>query len=535
MNFPPRPFLVAKLPSLVSGVDFLGLGAVNERLIADFLPGISNVTRYMRVYSAMTWMAWRFDQHFRTEGRNLSQSEIRKRFARFREKVELLFTWGNLKRGPGIVGSERRFPKNQGAQRLAFSEFGSVAISWLDAAVYGPSLKVNNGLGFIEPRPGSSLGPTGLGAELAAALDASLRRSRYYTKLCDVDDDVGSLQMAEDLGERWSILASTKDERDAFRKAFAPARALPEVDPAGAARNAAVRLIHDALRRLGGSGSQQAVREAIAKGSTDASPQIENLDEPARALWTALQVRQLQRLCHEMLLRWVELALIDPPVGISGLTTGHLARHCGETAARHLRLSVQDPLSELTALVVQQVGRRKSPLVAGGPVDPFNVIQQLEDLKGSTHELEQIPGVAVRGLTIAAVQTLAFAGDNNFVRPISLGHASRLSLQTLVDLFRSHQNKPLGDFVDTLIESCTVGQHFATVASKLEPGKNKYRFVPSELGLKPLIDPDKVIRAGVTHDRLEIAMSLMCDCGLLTRTADPEAFGLPPPSIRSRV
>src|SRR6266513_2853318 len=266
MQVPTHPFLVAKLTPLVSGVDFLGLGAVNERLIADFLPGISNVTRYMRVYSAMTWLAWRFDRHFERAGGRLTVGEIKRRFNRYREKVELLFTWGNLGNGPGIVGSQREFPRDGAKRRLAFSEFGSVTISWLDAAVYGPSLRSDNGLRFLEPRPGGALGPTQRGVELAEALDAGLQRSRYYRQLCDVEDDVGSVKMAKDVSEHWSVLMSTKRERTVFSEAFAPSRSLPEQHSNEAARSAAVRLIHAALTRLGGIGTVKAVREAIARG-----------------------------------------------------------------------------------------------------------------------------------------------------------------------------------------------------------------------------------------------------------------------------
>lgn len=69
-----------------------------------------------------------------------------------------------------------------------------------------------------------------------------------------------------------------------------------------------------------------------------------------------------------------------------------------------------------------------------------------------------------------------------------------------------------------------MSQHFATAAARLETEKNKYRFLPSESGLKPLIDsPQGLIR---TPDRIETAMHLMADCGLLRRVSESE-YGLP--------
>jgi len=525
VRIPQRPFFVSELTPLVSGVDFLGLGAVDERLIAEFLPGISNVTRYMRAYSAMTWMAWRFDQFFKSSGSSLTARAINDRFKRFREKVELLFTWGNLGRGPGIIGSQRAFPAEGAKRRLAFAEFGTVAISWLDAAVYGPSMRTESGLGFMERRVGGSLGPTQRGAELAEAIDTCLQRSRYYKRLCDVDDDEGTQSMARDLGDHWSVLTSSKAERAVFSEAFAPSNLMPGAHTNEAARCAAARLIHAALAELGGKGTVRNVREMIAMRGHTNVPSLMPDDKSACVVWTVLQLRQLQRLCHESLLRWVERILIDPPPNVRCVTT-EIARYCGTLAARTLGLTSDRPLSDVTALVVAKLGRRNSPLLAGGSVDPFLTIHRLLELPYDD-EVERAPGAVLHGLTIAALEAVALSRDPEFTTLFALGHSDRLSIQTLVDLLQSYQSKPISSFVEMLIESRTIGQHFRTAASRLEAGKNKYRFVSSDQGLQLLSDPRRLLPVGLTPDRLETAMSLMRDCGLLAHTSDPVVFALP--------
>jgi hypothetical protein len=532
MDIPRQPFFVSPLPILVSGVDFLGLGAVNERLIAGFFPGISNATRYMRVYSVMAWMAWRFDEQFRMEDNPVPLREVSKRFARFREKIELLFTWGNKGQLTGIVGSQRSFPTDNRTQQLTFARFGNSTVSWLDAALYGPSLKVQNGLGFLMPHRGSTFGPTAIGTELAKALDASLKGSRYYNRLCDIADDTGTLKMAQDFGERWAIVKSTRREREIFASAFAPSRLVEEEGRNVAARRAAVGLIHSALESRGGTGTVADVREAISRRVTSSGGLPADLPhDHARASFTVLQIRQLQRLCHEALLRWVELALLRNPVGLPGRSSAQLARHCAVLAAKELGLSGEQPLSEVMRLVTSKLGRRGStPLLAGRSilsVDPFAQMRQLTTLHREMNEFNRLPGYALRGLTVAAVQAEMLAGDELFARALSLGNRDRISMTTLIELYQSHKDGSISHFMVMLIESCTIGQHFATAASGLEVDKNKYRFIPSEFGLQPLISPKQLLGLGITADWLATGMSLMADCGLLERTGLEDEYEMP--------
>ncbi len=528
-GIPSHPFIIEELPTLVSGVDFLGLAAVNERLAGEFLPGINNFTRYMRVYSAMSWMAWRFDEHFKhEEGSRLSAREISTRFSAFRQKVELLFTWGNLGRGSGLVGATRTFPA-KGTQKLAFSEFGSSTASWLDAPQYGPSLKVENGLGFLQSAVGSSLRPTQAGTKLALALDAILRASPYYRALADVSDLDATPQMAKDLGERWSIASSSKAEKQVFRDNFAPAN-VDDQSPLGMrTRCSVVRLIWAALRACGGSGSTQTVREALSRGIDRGKDfPADAADSKVLCTWTALQVRQLQRICHEAFLRWLELSLLNFRNNDVGRTTAQLARHCASLALEHLDVPRDFSVSQLILAVRSKLGRHASPLIAGRTVeaiDPFAHMRKLLELGSTEEDAQRLPSLAVYGLAIAVVQAEELQKDELYARPFALGSRDRICVSALIELFASYGNRSLGEFTEMLLESCTVSQHFATAAARLEIGKNKYRFLPSEGGLKPLIDsPQGLIR---TPDRIETAMHLMADCGLLRRISESE-YGLPP-------
>ena len=103
------PFFVAPYKDESGGVDFLGLRQVNLDLMYQFLPGINNVTRFVRPYSVMTWFAWAFNEDMKRKG---IEDFKRKDFKEFREKVELLFGWGHQLVGTkrGMVGSNSLVP-----------------------------------------------------------------------------------------------------------------------------------------------------------------------------------------------------------------------------------------------------------------------------------------------------------------------------------------------------------------------------------------------------------------------------------------
>lgn len=516
------PTFVPSLPSQVTGVDFLGLAAVNERYVALALPGISNVTRYMRVYSVMSWLAWRFGQHLRaaTTGGSVSEKEIADSFRRFREKVELLFVLGNTG-FPQVAGQSRgSFLQNGSAEfALEFQRFGEYKISLLDAAVYGPSLGTESGLGFIDRAPGRSYRPGAYGDEMAAALDESLRHSDCYGALVNVQRNRGSRAMIDGLATRWAVRKSTARERACFRKAFVRDDCGPEGTTLRANRAAMVRLIIAALKAMGGQGTVVDVREAIACGFTRNGEPIDSKDSArTQGLWSVLQLRQLQRLALEALLRWVELALIQLPPRLRDRSPDALAALASIQTAEGLGV---EP-SKTVEAVLQKVclpTARDSYFVEGLKepyVDPFEMLRKLLAMENVQGDFATLPSSAVAALCLCAGETVKMAQREHCAPWIDVGRKTRISLKSLASIFEDYREEPLDSFVRYLIESLVIGQHFAVTNSKLEPNKNKYRFIPdTDGGLRALIRPNQVTRLAVTGDRLENAMQLMADCDLL--------------------
>lgn len=50
-----RPIFTEPLAFEIAGDDPLGLAPTNERLYMAVFPGVNNVVRYIRVYSAICW------------------------------------------------------------------------------------------------------------------------------------------------------------------------------------------------------------------------------------------------------------------------------------------------------------------------------------------------------------------------------------------------------------------------------------------------------------------------------------------------
>jgi hypothetical protein len=152
------PFFVAPIRNENSGVDFLALGSVGERLIAAGLPGITNATRYLRAYTLAGWVAWQFNENLRALAQRSKALPAHQRtlFKAFREKAELMFTWCN-KEFVGAVGNSRRYPESSELLTLTFSNekfanprSGAISqASWFAPAAYGPSFSKANGLGYV--------------------------------------------------------------------------------------------------------------------------------------------------------------------------------------------------------------------------------------------------------------------------------------------------------------------------------------------------------------------------------------------------
>ena len=108
------PYIVSEPPLISGGVDFLGLRQTNLDLMAEAIPGVNNVTRYVRPFSLMAWITWKY----RDLVAGIPRAAHDKMFPGFRERAETLFTWSHWINGRrDLVGMRSSILQSAGMER----------------------------------------------------------------------------------------------------------------------------------------------------------------------------------------------------------------------------------------------------------------------------------------------------------------------------------------------------------------------------------------------------------------------------------
>ena len=122
--------------------------------MAELIPSTNNVTSYIRPFSLLCWIFWKF--HALCVEADVSEPTSNDLRA-FRERIEVLFTWGaRLTDYPGIPGKQADPPVSESEfLPLTFKDWSRVqsSTSLIAALWYGPASKAVTGLGFLMPLP----------------------------------------------------------------------------------------------------------------------------------------------------------------------------------------------------------------------------------------------------------------------------------------------------------------------------------------------------------------------------------------------
>ena len=156
-------------------------------MMADLISGTNNVTPYIRPFSILSWIFWKFHELCEREDCSIAPTSLDVRA--FRERIEVLFTWGARDAEvPNIPGKQAEPPKTDDGQvELTFSAWGRVqsSTSLIAALWYGPASKTINGLGFLDPFRPEFYRTAGQGVALAQSLDRVLRGPPVIARLLD--------------------------------------------------------------------------------------------------------------------------------------------------------------------------------------------------------------------------------------------------------------------------------------------------------------------------------------------------------------
>jgi hypothetical protein len=493
------------------GVDFLGLRQVNLDLMSNCLPGINNVTRYIRPFSVVSWIYWKFYQLSEQTG---SGKATEKDLKIWKEKVETLFTWSHDTKGvTGIPGLSFQ-PPGSGVVPLDFASWKRTAAntSLMAAVQYGPAAKTIDGLGFLFPTGRSFFQTVGEGIALAEALDRNVTRRDRKALLKDLRPTSATAKQAEAMYDAWSIHDPTKPEKDAFRRAFFNQTTIGESSPLGR-RSTTIQLILDVLARSRRNLDVAAIRSELLLGHF--AVKRSRLDTPKLTAgwlrWFVLQLRQAQRLAMEGLLSWFEVRLTDHGDRDTDAIVGHTLK-----AIKSGKLVF--PLEKTPRIALTRLQRLLPTLQdaldkaeSDARLNPLRLMDKIEEMVRS--HSEELAPYCLHTLFYCAAVSLLLQDRSVSKSELQRGLADRISLAFWTATLISWRDFEMKDFLRLLFEHLILSQHFAVAARRFDGQRQRLRISIEEQGLEFLADDTFV--PTVTHDRLATALSLMADCGLI--------------------
>ena len=509
-----------------SGVDFLGMRAVNLNMMAGVLPGINNVTTSVRPFSVLSWLYWKFHQ-LAAEARISQPTDDQLRT--WKEKVEVLFTWGHkLKNRQGLPGISFN-PPGPGEVPLTFVDWkrNGQNTSLMAAVQYGPAAKAPSGLGFLDPVSGSFFRACGEGLHLAEALDASIGSVDTCGLLRSLNSAHATSAQASELLPGWEVDNPHKKEKEAFRRAFFDASAVGQ-DSLMGRRSTTVRLILDLVAAAGTPMTAPMIRSGLFFGRPN--PTVGRNDgEQTRDgwwRWQVLQMRQLQRLALEALLSWFEGRLVFERARDMEEITAAAAK------AIEAEPTVFPPCSNVAAYSGEYASKcaNISEFLALAEVQPlwspFELSKMI--LAHVPKQGDAIVPHALRALFVCARFTELMAPFKAARAELLQGMAERMSLWFLTETIGRCAQLELSSFLSFLFENLILSQHFSVAAYRFDGERQRLRFSIEEEGLTFLADRPLV--PIVTPDRLASALSLMTDCDLLCWDRAAMGFYLPKPT-----
>lgn len=516
------------LSSEVAGDDPLGLAPTNERLYGDVFPGINNVVRYVRVYAAMCWMAWRLELHLQANPKGLTTQA----FSDAMQKMELIVCLVNQNKGYTQVAGITRRASNDQPRKLVFQSFGSSTASLMEAVAYRPSL--TNGLRLLEPKLLGTFRCTPAGLALAEAMDARLRRCSGYEWLCDIENIVAKPSAALQFEEALELGCPSIPEQNAFAARFFPGENEQDIEQADVNRALAIRLVLrcvDAVcrsqSRAGGEPwtDEDEVRACMARGRAPGGEVIDLSDVvECQATWAVLQIRQLQRLALDALYCIVEAWLDANASSDADTSIKACAEAVGVLTTGGLSEGFHDSVRQCVEHIQDLQGSSSTLFEAACDSpddDEVDIFKHIDELRQADFVLDSdgnCPAAASAYVALIAcsveVGNLMNHGAAKAVLRRDRDGCSLLSWMALVSQWADRSPT---QFIAHVVTHWVVLRHFQVVADRSRggDGKNRFRFVVGDHGLERFDSTLGLPTPSVAQDRLRHAMLLSEQCGLL--------------------
>jgi hypothetical protein len=472
------------------GVDPLGLRQINFDLMDKLLPGLNNVARHVRPFVVVAWASRRAIQLANDSG--LTEAKV-DQLRDFVDRIEVIYAWSQFLRSPDtdlpgrdvlsrlVAADKYVFGGDEWRKRRTAREFSTALTAPVN---YGPALKV---LGWVEghtkfrrlliPRP-----------ESYEALDAfeNVIEDRLdhpaFSQLGEVE--VTSAE-ARGWAEAWSNETVTPAEQRTLAEMLFGERA-PRV------RREGVALMIAAVQH-GLSNDTGAVRAAMA-GRPSNFVISEDLNAASDA-WRRVQVRQAFRLAMESMFSWIVGALDGGPKSTDRLV------------ARFLTEMSETPRPANSGNWLNQ-NKPERP----APTEVLERLQSaLQDKSGDD-------------LASSIVEALALCLAEDSAEGDSAERADRLPLWRARQEAEAWRDRPVEQFLGHIIETWVLAQHvYWSVGRGLADARARGKTI---LRLRVVLDEGGwTLAPGATRtfpiptpDRLQTALSLAKECGLLTFT-----------------
>jgi hypothetical protein len=530
-----KPIFSLPLDSKIAGDDPLGLAPTNERLYGAVFPGINNVVRYIRVYSALCWISQRVDRYLKLHGATLSNKEVKNLFDQASQKMELLIGWTNQHKGyRAVAGALRNFPTDNKPVKLIFESFGNSRVSLLDAVAYRPS--ITNGLRFLEQRTNATFGCTPAGELLANAFNSHIESSTHYEWIANIlklnisRSDVLEIEPFLDLG------IPSHSEQSAFLQQFFPNLGEGRLDDFTQNRWLSIHLVLQSIhadtiykQSIGKAGwtTEDEIRIAMARGRTPDGTLL-NLSglETVQAWWAILQLRQLQRLALDTLFAMVERFLDSKTIAQETTSIDKCAQQLGDLLTPELiseyELNVvslfntfhesRDACDSLYATACSE---------SDDPDEFFDLFHHIQELRsGSLNIGDPEDNDALASAYIALIFCAAET-DNllNLQKTKDALETDRdsCSLLSLLALVKQMGNTTPSAFLSYVLKHWVILRHFQIVAdrSRQNDGKNRFRFMVGDNGLERFDPAAGMSQPAFSQDRLQHILILSEQSGLL--------------------
>lgn len=519
IHSPDQPFFLPPRLGENNGVDFLGLRQTNLDMMANMIPSINNVTDYIRPFSLVCWVFWKFYDLCSAAGIEDPSSED---IDRFRERIEVLFSWGasihqNGGRIPG-TGAVPPAPTPDGQYPLTFSDWKRIqsSTSLISALWYGPASKIVTGLGFLMPLADKTgfFRVTGLGIRLAEALDAHLRSNEelYSRLLATLAPVTASREDAVTLWQSWAPDRILEAERAAFHAALFSDEEIGDRNGLLGKRSTTLALAIHHMRHCTSPAHVAEIRQgmALAIGQDGTSYSIPETLIPTRNSWLTLQMRQLQRLSMECLLSWCEDRILADRINETSAMAARFSQGWDGTENGFGDLTTVD---DMIARLDDQADSIEGFIAAineerlGNPFDLIATIQKLFRVRDPS-----VAHYAFVGMLLSVAYAGAAASETNSLR---LGGARRLSLDSLRRSMVGLGAVSVRDAFQYILEAMIISQHFSTAVNRFDGRNQRLRLAIEETGLEALVG--KSWEPTVTEDRLPTLLSLAAQSGIIAR------------------